>query len=76
MEAAMPDENEQLPPEPEVVVEPSAEEPPQQPAFDWERKDRFRILGEMRKVVNLTISATEAELTVLRRKLNKLTYGS
>jgi hypothetical protein len=70
----MPDEK--LTPEPEVIVEPSVEEPPQQPAFNWERKDRFRILGEMRKVVRLTVSATEAELAVLRRKLDKLTYGS
>jgi hypothetical protein len=42
----------------------------------WEFKREFGINKEMRKVINLTIDATNAEIAVLRRKLQRLTYGS
>lgn len=51
-------------------------EEPAAPKHVWEQRNEFKINGRMREVVNLTISATEAELAVLRRKLEKLTYGS
>lgn len=47
---------------------------PEAPA--WEHRKSFRINERMKEVIGLTIKATESELTVLRRKLNKLTYGS
>lgn len=50
--------------------EKSSESPPQ-----WEYKEEFGIVGEMKKVINLTIQATEMELEALRRKLERLTYG-
>ena len=57
---------------PPAQEEPTSErEPPK-----WEYRTRFRINDEMTKVVGLTIKATEHELVALRRKLNKLTYGS
>jgi hypothetical protein len=48
-----------------------SEKPP-----EWEFKKEFGINVEMKKVVHLTISATESELVLLRRKLAKLQYGS
>lgn len=52
-----------------------ADSAPEEPKATWERREEFRIVGEMRKVVNLTIDATEHEIAALRRKLDKLTYG-
>ena len=49
---------------------------PQREPPKWEYRQRFRIQEEMKKVVGLAIQATEAELVVLRRKMNKMTYGS
>jgi len=46
------------------------------PKPEWVYKDEFRIVGEMRKVVNLAKEASEKELASLQRKLDKLTYGS
>ena len=63
-------ENEDQKPE-EPTPETAQPEPPK-----WEYRNEFKITGRMRDVVGLTIKATEAELAVLRRKLNKLTYGS
>jgi hypothetical protein len=63
----MPDENEKSP------ETPKPEEPPK---AQWEFKKNMGINEEMKKVVNLTISATHSEIAVLRRKLSKLTYGS
>ena len=50
------------------------ETPPEPPK--WEYKKEFEINKQMKKIVKLTMSATEAELAMLRRKLDKLTYGS
>jgi hypothetical protein len=46
------------------------------PKYSWEYKKEFGIIQEMRKVVLLTKQATELELDGLRRKLERLTYGS
>jgi hypothetical protein len=42
----------------------------------WEQRTDFRINKQMREVVGMTISATQAQITLLRRKLEKLQYGS
>lgn len=41
----------------------------------WEHRE-FKIHGKMQEVVNLSIKATEAEIAALKRKLEKLQYGS
>ena len=56
----------------EVVSEEEAEEP----KATWEFKKEFEINRRMKEVIGLTIKATESELKVLRRKLDKMTYGS
>lgn len=53
---------------PDVEVGP---EPPK-----WEYRKSFKINERMKEVIGLTIKVTESELAVLRRKLDKLTYGS
>jgi len=45
-------------------------------ACEWKYKTEFGLVGELRKVVLLTKQATEMELEGLRRKLERLTYGS
>lgn len=66
-------------PAPETAVpgEPSPKPgmPPRDKA-EWSYKRTFGINEEMKKVIGLTISATQSEVTGLRRKLDKLTYGS
>lgn len=52
------------------------EEPAAPEAPKWEYKKEFGINTQMREVVRLTISASEAEMKLLRRKLEKLQYGS
>lgn len=47
-----------------------------EPEHKWEYRTEFKITGRMREVIELTIKAVEAEKDVLRRKLEKLTYGS
>lgn len=64
------------PVEAEVMPEGEAPPAPGREPPQWEYRTRFRINDEMVKVVGLTIKVTESELAVLRRKLNKLTYGS
>ena len=51
-------------------------EAPGPEAPKWEYKKTFGINERMKNVIGLTIEATESELVVLRRKLDKLTYGS
>lgn len=43
---------------------------------EWEYKTRFRIVDELRTVTQKAKEASEKELKALRRKLDKLTYGS
>ena len=59
---------------------PTPEETPstetEKPKATWEYKKRFGIIGEMEKVIDMTLSATQAEIKALKRKLDKLTYGN
>jgi predicted chitinase len=49
------------------------EDPPQ---ANWEYREEFGIVTKMREAISLTKTATESEITLLRRKLERLTYGS
>jgi hypothetical protein len=42
----------------------------------WEYKEEFGIVSKLREVVKATQVASEKELADLRRKLERLTYGS
>lgn len=53
-----------------------SEEKKEPPRAEWAYKKEFRIVGEMKKVVDLAKEASEKELVGLRRKLERLTYGS
>ncbi len=52
----------------------TTKEEPEAPC--WEQREELKIQGKMREVVKLTIGATENEISVLRRKIARLTYGS
>lgn len=54
-----------------------ADDPPAKPPLSsWEYREEFKIVGEMRKVINLAVDASEYEISMLRRKIEKLKYGS
>ena len=74
MNEEKPEEATQEATEPEGT-EPSGTEAPSE-APQWEYRERFKIHDRMQDIVEKTITATGAELAVLRRKLDKLTYGS
>lgn len=44
------------------------------PKAVWEKRE-FALNEKMKEVCRLGIAATEAEITALRRKLEKLQYG-
>lgn len=46
------------------------------PQANWEYRSEFGIVTKMRDAILTTKTATESELAVLRRKLERLTYGS
>lgn len=52
------------------------DEEPTKPKPEWVHKKEFRIVGELRNVVGLAKDASEKEVAALRRKLDRLTYGS
>jgi hypothetical protein len=54
----------------------TAEPPKEAPRFNWEFREEFRINKQMREVVTLTKAVAESEIERLRRKVEKLTYGS
>jgi hypothetical protein len=54
--------------------EKSEEGLPRQP--EWQHKTNFGVTEQMRKIIGLTIEASQSEIASLRRKLKKLTYGS
>lgn len=71
------------------AAEPPAEAPAEAPAaeasgtpkdeppkVEWKFKRNLGINEEMKKVIGLTIEASNAEIASLRRKLEKLTYGA
>jgi hypothetical protein len=43
---------------------------------EWERRENFAINERMKEVLKLTKQVAEKEIESLRRKLDKLTYGS
>lgn len=45
-------------------------------APEWERKEEFGIVKEMKVVVEKTVEVTQTEITALQRKLERLQYGS
>lgn len=49
---------------------------PEDPQANWEYRQEFGIVTKMREAIKVTKAATESELAVLRRKLERLTYGS
>lgn len=56
----------------------SKEEPVagERPPPTWEYREEFRINAQMREMLHLAKKVTEAEIDRLRRKVEKLTYGS
>lgn len=63
--------------EPEVPETP--EEPPkfeEKPPPTWEYKTEFGIHTKLKDVVSKTIDVTATEIEVLKKKLDRLTYGS
>ena len=51
-------------------------EPDATPQANWEYRQEFGIVTKMREAIKITKGATESELALLRRKLERLTYGS
>lgn len=51
-------------------------EPEVPPQANWEYRKEFGIVTKMREAILTTKTATESELVLLRRKLERLTYGS
>lgn len=43
---------------------------------EWSYKEEFGIVKHLKEAVKTTKSASEMELAELRRKLERLTYGS
>lgn len=50
--------------------------PEESPRASWQYKEEFGIVTKLREAILLTKGATEKELEGLRRKLDRLTYGS
>jgi hypothetical protein len=48
----------------------------QTPTSEWAYKEEFGIVSHLKTVVKATQAASEKELSDLRRKLERLTYGS
>lgn len=64
-------------PNPEMPTEePPAEKPEEKPRAVWEKRTEFRINQQMKSLVEATIKVTEAQIALLRRKVEKLQYGS
>jgi len=59
---------------PESAPEGKEAEAPKPP--EWEYKTDFNITIQMKEIVGKTIEVSEKELENLRRKLERLTYGS
>ena len=48
----------------------------QNPPPEWKYKEEFGIVTQLKTVVEATQKASEQELAELRRRLERLTYGS
>jgi polyhydroxyalkanoate synthesis regulator phasin len=51
------------------------ETPEETDAPEWKRVEEFGIVTQMRTVVEKTVDATQQEIDMLRRKLERLQYG-
>jgi polyhydroxyalkanoate synthesis regulator phasin len=67
---------ETAPETPEESPQETTEEVPPGPKFSWEQKQSFKIVETMKNLINQTIDASTSEIDSLRKKLEKLTYGS
>jgi hypothetical protein len=47
----------------------------EKPKPEWQKRE-FAINSKMKEVVRLAIPATQAQIALLKRKLEKLQYGS
>lgn len=43
---------------------------------EWQHKEEFGIVTQLKQAVKVTQKASELELAELRRRLERLTYGS
>jgi hypothetical protein len=55
---------------------PEEKKDPEIPQVNWEYRKEFGINSKLREAVLLTKDATQSEIASLRRKLERLTYGS
>jgi hypothetical protein len=46
------------------------------PNPEWEYKEEFGIVSQLKQAVRATQKASEQELAELRRRLERITYGS
>jgi len=46
------------------------------PPPKWEYRTEMRISKEMREIVKATIKVSQAQIDLLKRKIEKLQYGS
>lgn len=77
-------------PQPEPQVEPTEPSAEPQAAADpadgaqaknvepptWEYRKNFKVVDKMKHIVNLSIDVSKAEIEQLRKRIEKLTYGS
>ena len=48
----------------------------EKPQAVWEQRTEFRINEQMREIVKATLNVCNAQITLYRRKIEKLQYGS
>jgi hypothetical protein len=53
-----------------------AEEVSESPTPQWEYRTSMKVTERLKTIVSATIDATKAERDRLRKKMEKLTYGS
>jgi len=51
------------------------EETKEPPKAEWEYKTNFKINDQMKDIIQKTIKVSEMEVDMLRKKLDRLTYG-
>jgi hypothetical protein len=59
---------------PEALPEPEKTEGP--PGPTWEYRNNMKITERFTAIVNMTKDVAQAEINRLRKKVDKLTYGS
>jgi hypothetical protein len=61
---------------PEAPADEPPAEPPAPPPPQWEYRTGFKVVGRMKEIIHLSIEVSNAEIRMLRKKIDKLTYGS